>query len=569
MPDLLWSFDQLARFTRYDDPEVRYWAADRLVTLFPAEAADVIADLLLDDHDSTPELVIRHLAAHGGPHHIPIIIKSFKNGDGMMPGRCFEALVRLGYENGPMIAETALYRRDLSEPCLAMIVAALADAAESGGPHGATEKAQEFLLRRPELFAEPAALRAAVRLSAPQDLGDVILKWLTALHFRGLDQIESCIRVLYEELQLEDSGWCIRTGRSGRIDLQRTIKAIESGYDLDLRDALPQQVRGEITARLDHGEFSDIAGAFGRLVADRSAGLAPGPEDRLPDRLRALGQAFTTRSTLQIAERLEPAIQQWLIGALLSATVKIATYRNYLLEMKAAGDDIDQLLELAGAETSCLLSALPDRLSAAGADAGPREAAIVDWCVRTLEARGPFFPKSIALETLGKLRAVALIPEIAGHLSDDNPYIYGAAERALARMGPPVLEYVSMALARGGVHPDAMQSLVRLACDMGRVGSLRLVMDHFDEVFETIGPEAASEAVGLLGHPDLIPPLRRWLDRSRAMVGQALLLAGAIGNVPIPEEESILKAIDDYWKGAAEGFEENPEPDSPTGPYLM
>ncbi len=565
MSELLWSFDQLARFTRYDDPEVRYWAADRLVTLFPAEAADVIAELLLDDHDSTPELVAQHLARHGKPHHIPVVLRGFRHSEGLLPGRCFDALARLGYENAPMIAETALFRRDLSEQCLAIIVAALA---ESAAP-GAAERAHEFLLRRPELFAEPAALRAAVRLSAPQDFGEVILKWLTALHFRGIEPIESCIRVLYEELQLEDSGWCIRTGRSGRIDLPRTIKAIESGYDLDLHDAIPQRVRDEIAGRLDRGSFAEIAGTLGRLVLERAAALLPHPEDRLPDRLQSLGQAFTQPSTLQIAERLEPAMQQWLVGALLASTVKVSTYRNYLLEMHAAGDRVDALLGLAGAETSCLLSSLPEKLSAAGAAGGAAEAAIIDWCVRTLEARGPFFPKSIALETLGRLRAARLIPEIAAHLSDDNPYIYGAAERALARIGAPVLGYISATMARGGVHPDAMQSLVRLACDMGRVESLRLVLDHFDEIYETIGPEAASEAVGMLGHPDLIPSLRRWLDRSRAMVGQALLLAGAIGNLPIPEEESILKAIDDYWKGAAEGIDDGPEQDSPTGPYLM
>ena len=50
------------------------------------------------------------------------------------------------------------------------------------------------------------------------------------------------------------------------------------------------------------------------------------------------------------------------------------------------------------------------------------------------------------------------------------------------------------------------------------------------------------------------------------MVGHALLLVGAINNLPVPEEESILKAIDDYWKGSPEG------PDSgsgPSGQYLM
>jgi hypothetical protein len=44
---------------------------------------------------------------------------------------------------------------------------------------------------------------------------------------------------------------------------------------------------------------------------------------------------------------------------------------------------------------------------------------------------------------------------------------------------------------------------------------------------------------------ELIDPLRDWLDEDPAMVGQGLLLLGAIHNVPIPEEEEILQAIED------------------------
>src|SRR5262245_52246403 len=88
MPDLLWSFDQLSRFTRYEDPEVRYWAADRLVALFPEEASDVIAPLILDEHDATPELVAEHLGRHGDARHAPALLKGFRKGGGLMPGRC-------------------------------------------------------------------------------------------------------------------------------------------------------------------------------------------------------------------------------------------------------------------------------------------------------------------------------------------------------------------------------------------------------------------------------------------------------------------------------------------------
>jgi len=265
-----------------------------------------------------------------------------------------------------------------------------------------------------------------------------------------------------------------------------------------------------------------------------------------------------------MADRLEPALHQWLIGLMLSASVKVAAYRDYMHELALAGDDAAALLDLAGTETSCLLRTLPVRLSEVARGSGhATRTRIVEWCVRTLEARGPFFPKAVALETLGHLEVPSLVPEIASHLADDNAYIYGSAERALGAIGRPVIGHARSLLRRGGVQPDAIVSLVRLSGELCLEESLGLMKDHFDDILETIGPEATAEAAGLLGHRDLIPHLRRWLGRNPAMVGHALLLIGAINNVAVPEEESILQAIDDYWKGAAE------DPAESGGPYLM
>ena len=49
-----------------------------------------------------------------------------------------------------------------------------------------------------------------------------------------------------------------------------------------------------------------------------------------------------------------------------------------------------------------------------------------------------------------------------------------------------------------------------------------------------------------------IEPLRDWLDEDPPLVGQALLLLGAIHNVSIPEEAEILRAIEDEKARQAE-----------------
>jgi len=565
MSDFLWSFDQLARYTRYEDPEVRYWAAERLISLFPDEASDVVGDLILDDHDATPEMIASHLGTHGAPRHVPVLLRGFRRGAGPLAGGCLDALARLGYEGTVPLADTILHHRDVPEGTLSLVVAALVRKREGGPPADAVDKAREFLLRRPELFAEPASLRAAASIWAPADFAGLIRKWLTAMHFRGRDPMDPCVRVLLDLLQLEDIGWCIRTDRSGRIDIGRTLKAVESGHDLDLGDAIPGAERHALASSFASGQFTEIANALGTIVRRRVAGLRRRDTDPLPDQLDGLGAAFMDPEVAALAEPLEPAMHQWLIGLLLSSAVKVSCYRNLRLEMDAAGRDLEALLSLAAMESASLIEALPERIEAA-ADSTSRRDRAADWCTRTLEARGPFFPKATALETLGILERRDLIPEIIPHLADDSSYIYGAAERALSRLGAPVLAHAREALERGHTHPEVVSSLVRVACEMSTVESLRMVLDYFDPIFDTLGPEIASETAAMVAHQDLIPPLRRWLERSPALVGHTLLLVGALNNVPIPEEESILRAIDDYWKSTPEGQEEH---GGPEGRYLM
>ena len=50
MTERLWPFKELARFLRYEDPEVRFWAADRMVRHYPEEATAPLAPYLFDEH---------------------------------------------------------------------------------------------------------------------------------------------------------------------------------------------------------------------------------------------------------------------------------------------------------------------------------------------------------------------------------------------------------------------------------------------------------------------------------------------------------------------------------------
>jgi hypothetical protein len=70
----------------------------------------------------------------------------------------------------------------------------------------------------------------------------------------------------------------------------------------------------------------------------------------------------------------------------------------------------------------------------------------------------------------------------------------------------------------------------------------------------------------------LIEPLRDWLEEDPALVGQALLLLGAIHDVDIPEEDEILRAIEDERARQAEAQDDDGSAGGPPadgGPYVM
>jgi len=254
MSERIWGFDELVRFTKWEDAEVRFWAIDRLIRHFPETCCDAIAPFLLDDHDTTPSLVARHLGEHGNAKHHAILLRGFKLLRGLTPGFCLQALSRLGYPATVDLASSALQRGDLDESALAIIVEALADL----GTPSAREIVREFVTRKVELLAEPPALRGALRVTAASKLPDVISRFLTALQWRGTHRAGEGFRTLMDVLQIDDAGWCFRTGPSGRIELRKTIKAVESGYDCDVLAAMGEGTIRQIAHRFRAGDLGDI-----------------------------------------------------------------------------------------------------------------------------------------------------------------------------------------------------------------------------------------------------------------------------------------------------------------------
>lgn len=588
MSEKVWSFEELTYHVKSEDPEVRYWAVERLIRDYPDQATGLIAILLLDDHDQTPNLVAEHLGEHGSEEHFSILTRAFRRMGGQTPGLCFDALVKLGYPDAVSLARGALEKGNLPASAIAMVLESLSGLETEA----ARMLVHETLERRVELLVEPGALRALLRVSGNADFPDVVTHLARSMQWRGLGQAGELFRTLTDDLEADDCGWCIRTGPDGRIDLKKTIRAIEAAYDCEVLNeqgplpveetGAPSRPRGgleaalkmerpkgisrevvkELTQRLRAGDPIAVESSLEAFIRAKAAIVPRLPGDTLPDRIAAFAAALTSPEHRLDAERLGPAYHQWMVSALISSAIKLVRYRNYRLEVERAEGNLDALLSLLEEETAFLTEVLPVAISRAVS--GDSTTAI-GACVRLLESRGPFFPKVLALETLGLLKAEDHVPEILDYLADDNSYIYTSAEKALGAIGEAIVPAARGRIEAGAIDTDSAESIAMLLARLGTRPAFDLAAAHIDFFIEEIGAGSTAEWFSLFGVRDLLDPLRKVVSRDPARAGQAVLLLAAIHNVRLPEEDSIRAAIEDYWrKQGGEG-----EQDEGSGRYVM
>jgi hypothetical protein len=580
MSDRLWSYKDLERYLRYEDPEVRFWAADRLARHFPDDCASALTPYLFDEHDITPELVAVHLGRHGGPEHIPHLKKAVIALRGLPAARALEALLRLRAPEAIDLVRGAAERRDFDEDCWTGILEALSEQTDPAARAGL----QEILRRRADWVGSPPVLGAALRHARPGEYRPLLQAWLRSLQWRGAGAgtgssgAGESFRVLMDHLEVDDCGWCFRTTLSGRIDFPKTLKAIESSYDCDLHATLDAAMRDGIAAALLAGGYEATAARLAATVRELARRSSRVPGDDLLPRIEEVTGFWGDPDVAQAVEGLGPHLREWVIGFLLSAVVAMARYRNCGLEVRRAGADLDALLPLLEIEASALLDLMPPALVHAVESAGPaggpaRSAArraVEERCLAILAMRGPFFPQVMALETLGELGSVGALNEIIDFLEEDNAYLYEAAEHALMATGEACVEAARVRLEADNVAEDAAHSLLVALCETGTPEALKVVLDHFDTFVDAAGAGDAARWMSLFGARELIDPLRRILPQDTAQVGQAVLLLAGVHNVRVPEEAAIRRAIDDYWKERPEESEGGESgPDDGSGKYVM
>ncbi len=435
MPTLIWDREELVALTKSGEPEVRFWAIDRLVRHYPEQSCDDVAEFILDDHDATPAIVARQLGEHGSARHHAVLVRGFRLLRGLTPGYCLQALASLGYPGVVGLAADALKRGDLTRPAQAIIVDSLA---RLGTPE-AQEKLREFVSRKPEILSEPAALRGVLSVIDLDELSQTLQRLISGFERHGSHHASEAFRTVMDVLKIDDAAWCFRTGPSGHLELRKTIKAVESGYDCDILATMGEGTIRHLGQRFRAANPAEVIRALAEWTAPATRGMHTEPGSDRPERIAAAVGALASPPMLDEVERLGQQFQQWLLGFHLSAAFAVARAQSVPLSLKEARGDLSKLLQLAEVETAFYVDDLPAAIAVVSREDEALARRAQTWCLRMLEAQGPFFPKVVALETLGELRAMHFIPEVMDYLADENSYIYGAAERALSKMGEAII----------------------------------------------------------------------------------------------------------------------------------
>jgi hypothetical protein len=567
MSGLIWNFEALVEFTKSEEAEVRFWAVDRLVRHFPLDCCDEIAELLLDDHETTPAVVARHLSEFGGAKHHAILVRGFRLLRGLTPGFCLQALAAQQYPDVVGLASDALQRGDLTQPARALIIGTLADLRTPA----AQDLVREYVSKDVEILAEPAALHGVLLVVKAEEIPDTLSQFLLAFQRAGGFRAGEAFRTVMNALHIDDAEWCFRTGPSGHIELRKTIKAVESGYDCDIFKVIGDSTIKQISQRFRSGNRAEVIRAISEWTIETAERIPCEPGNDRPERIAAAVRALSSPAFLGDLERMGRQFEQWVLGFQLSAAFAVARSGESNPTLEQARGDLEQLLVLAEMETAFHLSRLPTEIAAVCINDEAKSHKAQDWCLRMLESQGPFFPRVVAIETLGELSAIHFIPELMEYLAEENSYIYGAAERALSKMGEAIVIPAVARIESGTLDPDAAHSLLVLLCDLGTEAAHDVIIRYLDWFMAAVSPGTTAEWVSLFGTETLIEPLRDWLDEDPALVGHGLLLIGAIHGVTIPEEAEILRAIEDERARLAAQNNEGSGPvvNDDGGSYLM
>ena len=130
-------------------------------------------------------------------------------------------------------------------------------------------------------------MRGVMRVAETSEIPEILSKFLTALSSRGSHRAGEAFRTVMDVLRIDDASWCFRTGPVGHIELRKTIKAVESGYDCDISTVMGTSTINQIAQRFRAGNMGEIVRSVAEWTCHAVADFPHEPHSDLPERIAA------------------------------------------------------------------------------------------------------------------------------------------------------------------------------------------------------------------------------------------------------------------------------------------
>jgi hypothetical protein len=450
---LLWTADDAARFARHPDTPLRFWALERLTTLFPDRAGDALIPLLGDPDGHLVLQASEFLAGTGDRERYgPILMEYLCQAHGEHVGYLALALGRLHYEPAlPIILETMA--RELDGPptmpwySLWRVIQA---AGLLGGGEARTALWKHLQTLTPAHPLHPAILGALLDAARPEDVTATVQayrSWPVAEnpdpYLEQLAGAADASRLVYEIRQVAARG--LPAALQAAYDWLASPPRLSTRVQMDLQRAF----------RHRHLRTAEVLLAAARQLVQERGDDTAGWRAAWEDGARLSGYPRRTLCTLLILEALaaDPAPtapQRQEEAALgLALLCQLSVDHDDRRTLDTAPDRQEALLDILLDARQPVLPDIVEQAAALGPQILPELLAALDphdWGWGTLRAAQTI--AQLARRYPGSCgEAIPLLIEMLHEEQGD--YLCEACHDALAAIGPVAVPAMAAHLADG------------------------------------------------------------------------------------------------------------------------
>jgi HEAT repeat protein len=548
---LIRSLEDYQRFLRHPDPMIRDWAAERIETQYPDQAAENLANLVNDPDPYLQITAVKAVGESSDPRYEPALLAAYPETEGYVRNWFMTTLGKLG-----------------SRTLLPQLVAEL-EAAPSQAPSEEHELlALRSLAEAVGHYPDQAARLALWHFVESYDDDD----WATYAAFAGLlnfpepDTIPRLVR-RYGQLKPRAEGAWLHAVVAladavglGRLAQETARKLPEGPYPAlwQVDDWLDREIFYSETFEDAWEEAAErsYAGILPHVLAELERAMAE-REDDLAAWLEVWrgGQRPTGYQwRMLVAHQVIAALAEWAplgereyqasVALALALLGQALTDENDEALLQAASDQAGRravLLQILSSPRQNVMPDVVDQVATLGLD-------VIPDLIEVLEG-DDFWPQPRALQALTRIArthpgavepAITPILDLIDEYQSD--YILESAQEALVAIGPPVIDLAVARLGQDYVYDIYVGSAL---AEIPTQASAESLMKYVES--RGVLEEGEAEELATLAHASAIPFLQDYYTPGDSLLATVLHKLAVVTDYVGPERiEWWATAVNDY-----------------------